>query len=246
MNAVYKITNKVNNKSYVGSSTRVEKRWQQHKNDAFNPNNEKYNYPLYCAFRKYGIENFSFEILKDDFSSIEEMQAFEAYQILHCNSLTPNGYNQTDKTSSNSISSENSQKYIRRISKKCALVDEDNNILATYLSLHEAAEAQGWDRDKRATTVKKICDGDVQACNGLIFRYLDADGQVIVPILKTRKRRTKIYGFKKDNPNDIVYYDSISEAARSEGINRQSISKCIAGSSRYSSVGGRVWKKVGE
>ena len=66
MNVVYKITNLVNQKSYIGSSVRVEKRWQQHKNDAFNPNNEKYNYPLYQAFRKYGLENFSFNVLKDE------------------------------------------------------------------------------------------------------------------------------------------------------------------------------------
>ena len=135
MNTVYKITNRINNKSYIGSSIRVEKRWQQHKNAAFNPNNKGYNYPLYCAFRKHGIENFNFEILKDDFSSVEEMQAFEACQILHYNSLVPNGYNQTDKTSSNSISFENTQKYIQRVSKKCALVDEANNILATYSSV---------------------------------------------------------------------------------------------------------------
>ena len=29
-------------------------------------------------------------------------------------------------------------------------------------------------------------------------------------------------------------------------INRQSIGKCIAGSSRYSTVGGRIWRKAGE
>ena len=41
-NVVYKITNNINNKVYIGSSVRVEKRWQQHKNDAFNPNNKKF------------------------------------------------------------------------------------------------------------------------------------------------------------------------------------------------------------
>ena len=41
-------------------------------------------------------------------------------------------------------------------------------------------------------------------------------------------------GVKKDNPTDIVYYNSISEAARQENIDRCSISKCIAGSTRYS------------
>lgn len=243
MNTVYKITNKINNKCYIGSSTRVNKRWQQHKLDAFNSNNEKYNYPLYNAFRKYGVENFTFEILKDDFSSIQEMQAFEQYQILHYNSLVPNGYNQTLHTDSNSIASENSQKYIKTISKPCALVDNFNNILEIYSSLHDAAEAQGWDRDARATSVKRVCDGDVQSCNNLIFRYLDEEQKVIIPINKTRKRRTKVYGIKKDNPMDVVHYNSISEAAREEKINRQSIGKCIAGDSRYSHVGGRIWRK---
>ena len=65
MFTVYKITNKINQKCYIGSSIRVNKRWQQHINDANNPNNEKYNYPLYQAFRKYGLENFTFEVIEE-------------------------------------------------------------------------------------------------------------------------------------------------------------------------------------
>lgn len=245
-NVVYKITNNINNKVYIGSSVRVEKRWQQHKNDAFNPNNKKYNYPLYQAFRKYGLENFSFNIIKDNFSSIEEMQAYEYEMICQYSSLAPNGYNQTENTISNTIAKENTQKYIQKISKLCALVNNNNEILEIYPSYHAAAEAQGWDRDNRATTIKQICDGKMQSCNGLIFRRLDENGKVIIPIAKTRKRRTAIYGIKKDDPNDIVYYDSISEAARQEHIDRTSIGKCLAGSTRYSQVGGRIWKRVGD
>lgn len=246
MYSVYKITNLINQKTYIGSSIRVEKRWQQHKNDAFNSNNERYNYPLYQAFRKYGLSNFSFEIIQNDFNTIEEMEAYEAIMIKKYNSLTPNGYNQTLFTSSNSIANENTQKHIKDISKKCALVDKDNNILAIYESYHAAARAQGWDGDARASSIKRICDGLAYDCNGLIFRNLDENGNVIIPIQKTRKRRTAIMGVKKDNPTDIVYYNSISEAARQENIDRCSISKCIAGSTRYSQVGGRVWKRIGD
>ena len=47
MFTVYKITNKVNGKAYVGSTVRpVTSRWRQHKNNAFNPNSSCYNYPL--------------------------------------------------------------------------------------------------------------------------------------------------------------------------------------------------------
>lgn len=243
MNVVYKITNLQNNKIYIGSSTRVEKRWQQHKSDAFNSNSERYHYPLYNAFRKYGLENFSFEIIKDDFLSIEEMEQYEQQMIIQYNSLAPNGYNQTLNTSSNTIAIENTQKHIQKISKKCALVDKNEKIIAIYPSYHAAARAQGWDGDSRATTIQNICQGKVRECNGLIFRLLDDNDNVIVPEFKTRKRRVGVCGISKNDPTDIVYYESISEAARCEHIDRGSISKCIAGSKRYSHVGGRIWKK---
>jgi hypothetical protein len=54
------------------------------------------------------------------------MQDYEHKMICYYSSLTPNGYNQTENTSSNTIANENTQKYIQKISKQCALVDEDN------------------------------------------------------------------------------------------------------------------------
>ena len=248
MNTVYKITNMINQKSYIGSSTRVEKRWQQHKNDAFNssPKNKKYQYPLYQAFRKYGIENFSFEILKDGFSSTDEMEKYEQEMIFQYQTLAPNGYNQTENTNSNATAYENTQKYIKKISKKCALVNEDNEILSVYNSYHDAARAQGYDGDDWASNIKKICEGKMHSCNGLIFRLLNENGDIIVPAPQTRKKKTAIRGISITNPSDIVYYDSISQASREEHICRNSITLCLAGSTRYSHVGGRKWERIGD
>ena len=92
MYSVYKITNLINNKSYIGSSIRVEQRWKEHINSSKNPNDPKYNYPLYKAFRKYGLENFSFDIIADDFNTKEEMQLYENKMIIFYNSYN-NGYN---------------------------------------------------------------------------------------------------------------------------------------------------------
>jgi hypothetical protein len=36
---------------------------------AFSENAHEYNYPLSRAFRKYGVENFSFEIIEECLSS---------------------------------------------------------------------------------------------------------------------------------------------------------------------------------
>lgn len=85
---IYKITNKINGHSYIGQSVDIERRWRQHIN--FPKENSKY--PLYQAFVKYGIENFSFEIL--ELCQKEKLDNREIYFITKFNTYC-NGYNQT-------------------------------------------------------------------------------------------------------------------------------------------------------
>ena len=60
MFGIYKITNKQNNKIYIGKSKDIEDRWIYHTSH-YNDSKE-WDKNLYKAFRKYGIDNFSFEI----------------------------------------------------------------------------------------------------------------------------------------------------------------------------------------
>lgn len=69
---IYKIKNNLNNKVYIGSSIDVERRWRQHKEASINEKDHHYNYPLMIAFRKYGINNFTFEIINTLYTK-EEM-----------------------------------------------------------------------------------------------------------------------------------------------------------------------------
>lgn len=58
---IYKITNKINQMVYIGLTiVPINKRWTQHKSAA----NRGLNTPLYNAMRKYGIDNFTIELLK--------------------------------------------------------------------------------------------------------------------------------------------------------------------------------------
>lgn len=94
---IYKIENLINGKVYIGQSSDIYKRWYNHKRTSHTPTLEGYNYPLYKAFRKYGIENFNFEIIEK--CSEEELNEKEMYYIEIYRSFTGfkdgNGYNQT-------------------------------------------------------------------------------------------------------------------------------------------------------
>lgn len=92
MIGIYKITNKVNGKSYIGQSVNIEKRLVNHKATASKIKDHCYDYPLYRAFRKYGFENFEFEILEE--CSNEQLDEKERFWISYFNTLK-DGYNQT-------------------------------------------------------------------------------------------------------------------------------------------------------
>lgn len=91
MIGIYKITNKKNNKSYIGKSIHCGKRFDEHFNG---------NLFIDNIIREEGIENFYFEIievLKNENDILEK----EDYYIKKYNTLYPNGYNKKMNTINN-------------------------------------------------------------------------------------------------------------------------------------------------
>lgn len=86
---LYKVTNKINGKIYIGLTTKsLERRWQQH----CTPSNT-------CSFlqkaiAKYGKQNFTIEELEQVMCPVV-LSYKEQYYITKFNSLAPNGYNLT-------------------------------------------------------------------------------------------------------------------------------------------------------
>lgn len=92
MEYIYKITNKVNNKTYIGRTKDYNRRVKDHKNIAFNHSikNQKYNRPLYVDIREYGLDSFTFEVLETTTKPKER----ELYYIDKFNSMDKQfGYN---------------------------------------------------------------------------------------------------------------------------------------------------------
>lgn len=87
---IYKITNLINNKIYIGSSICCASRKANHKRGVFDTRISR-------AIKKYGWDNFSFEIV--EICNKEVLREIEKNWILKYNSIDPKiGYNITSNT----------------------------------------------------------------------------------------------------------------------------------------------------
>lgn len=123
MALIYKITNLINNKIYIGKTKRdLKTRWLEHCSDA--KNYQENNNPLHAAIKKYGKENFIYEIVEDNISE-QELNEREKYYIKYYNSKSHDlGYNVTDGGDGGQTSSILTTKMVNEII--LILQDKDN------------------------------------------------------------------------------------------------------------------------
>ena len=235
MYQIYKITNQKNGMVYIGSSIEVERRWRQHKEASINEKDHHYNYPLMIAFREFGIDNFTFEIV-ETLPSWEEMIEAEHNWIVKEDCVKPKGYNQTDKTDSPmfdpAIAKKMSDTKRVKYGKKVCEIDSMKNILNIWDSLAEAGEDTGLDRFK----ISSVCNGTRLTTGNRLFRFLDDENQIIEPEAKVNqvksnritKTSRRVGAYDKDN-NLIQEFDSLQLAAQFCGGNSSTISAVCRG-----------------
>lgn len=88
---IYKIQNQVNGKVYVGQSVDIYRRWREERAASKMIQDSEYDSPKSRAFRKYGIENFTFEVIEECPTNMLNLR--EQYWTEHYNSYAPYGYN---------------------------------------------------------------------------------------------------------------------------------------------------------
>lgn len=138
MAIVYCYTNNINNKKYIGITTRTMKeREKSHLYEAYNENSGTYNTPFKRAIRKYGINGFNLDILHKDVTK-EEALRLESEYIKEFRTYykykNGNGYNAT-------IGGE----YISNPKDRILKIDIYNkySIKAVYESMSEAEKLEG-------------------------------------------------------------------------------------------------------
>ena len=208
--ALYKITNKINGKIYIGQTIHPDKRWWEHCNRASTGLD---NYPIHCAIKKYGKENFDFEVLEWS----ENYDNRERELIIEFNSLCPNGYNVTsggpapvmygEEHPNNTISQEKVYKIIADLQNGYVLTDR------------EIAK-------KYNTTDKIVAD--------INHGYSHRIENMIYPIRRKRGRQF----LSEEQVNQIKYLLkttslSYNEIGRQFGTNKNNVSQINSGRSWY-------------
>lgn len=224
MGFIYKITNIISKKFYIGETKKInpELRWNEHK--------RKIEKGIGCpalqdAVRKYGIDNFRFEILIICFD--EDRYKLEIEYIQKYNSIVPNGYNLTKggegggfygKKHSNEtikkISETFKQKYILNPELKQQISERQTIVMSSNVN-----------RNKVKESIK----------NSNIFNNLKKE--------KGKGGFSKIKVIQYDLYNNYINtYQSISDASKSNNIDCRSISKNING--KQKTCCGFIWKKA--
>ena len=192
---IYKITNKLNSKVYIGKSINIYSRWSDHKRAAFKESADTYNRPLYKAFRAHGLENFTFEIIEQ--CSRQDLTHREQFWITSLNCSWPNGYNIADTAWYNSF-----EKLTIDL-VKIILTD----LTQTSLSIKQVAK-------KYNLAYNLVSDLN----RGRIAKYrLDGFNYPILSTIEIIKRNTLID--KKDSLNKYTFLDYWSAIKESLELN---------------------------
>ena len=226
---IYLLTNKVNDKKYVGQTiTTIEHRVQQH----FSKKNRKRKYAINLAIDKYGEENFDVkEIEKLSCKTKKELKELlnnkEIYYIKEFHShYTEHGYN-IDKGGANCT----------YFSKPIDVYDlNTKQLVKSFDGLHEASRYYDID----VSIISNICKGEQNRTNkcDLIFRFKgDAfdkyDTSKIIPCAK------KLYQYTLDG-RFVKEYETAVEA--SEHLKNKVSPTCISRAARLNkTAGGFAW-----
>lgn len=206
---IYKATNKINEKMYIGQTINLKARKRRHLNS-------KETYVFNKAIKKYGKNNFKWEII-DSAETKDELDKKEIYWINELKTYiackNSRGYNMTK---GGSYVSDSTKKQIVQLTT-------DGDFIKVFESIEEASRIL----NIHATNIKDCCKGRYKMSGNFIFVY------------KSEYDENKEYKYKNSlavpivqldlEGNFIQRYESICEAQRQINRSKSAIIECCQG-----------------
>lgn len=226
---IYKITNKINGKVYIGQTTQPRgfkdryctkgKGIERVYNYMISRkrNNDNYNKHLFSSIVKYGFGNFCVDEVLDKAKSLDELNNKEKAYINKFKSYNPKyGYNDTLGGDNYERSDYAKSKYNKKYSKPVYCITNKR----FYSSINEASKATGCGTG----SISSCCLGKSHQSRGLNNRYykfkyfshIVSGNKIPVVCITTNK-----------------HYISLTEACDDTGISKRSIHNACKGISKY-------------
>ena len=246
---VYKITNTVTGKCYIGSSARIERRWIGHKYHL--RNNTHHAKHMQNSWNKYGEKTFIFEIvykcapIKDIILFYEQLWIdFYGFENL---------YNQLPVAGS-PLGTKRDKKTIEKIQKTrhdkrpiIYQIDMTGKIIAEYKGSFEASLKIGFSKANIDSSLNKFykCGGtmfvrdveDIQ--NAILKNSIKMNNQSIKCIARQSRNVVQL---DKDTLSKINRFTNSILAKQFTGISDSHIRECALG--RRKTAGGYIWRYV--
>ena len=198
---IYKITNKKNQKIYIGKTLLTpEARFKEHIKD--HQREEEGNRPLYRAMKKYGVENFFIETVEE--CEEKDINEREKYQIEYYGSFK-NGYNATiggdGKRYADYELIYTTYQEVKSIEKVHQITGYDHATIRTALEINQITkeirvENDRINRSKKVAMLNKDNDEILQVFIGTreAGRYLNKHHQHINEVCLGKRKSA--YGYK--------------------------------------------------
>lgn len=253
MGYIYKITNIVNGKCYIGVTTKENpnERWSNHKSAI--------RYDCGCPFlqkavKKYGEESFKFEVLIICFD--EDVFKFENEYIIKYNTMSPNGYNVAvgglrGPTFLGKHHSEETKKILREKTKarseKPEARERASRVAIEFNKTHNIGEllrkSEKWQKALAEGRVEGHCkteEGKKKISDGLKRYYKNNTVDMTNQINAVKKANSKKVIQYSIDGKMITSFDSMTIAESKTGVTRRNIQNNISGRSK--TAGGFIWK----
>lgn len=218
---IYKITNKINGKAYIGKSTDIEYRWKQH---LLNINKQNFQYALTCALRKYGKDNFEWEIVER--CSENELDDKEIFYIKKFDTFVGDGYG----WGYNMTRGGDGQNGVGVQVYQYSL---DGEYMACFNSIEEASNKTR----SSASGIVNCCARRRKSAGGFMWSY--AQMEVMPPYKHNNNVRVAQY---TKGGEFVKVFETVTKAANSVGRTKTQITMCCRG--KTPSCGGYVWHYV--
>jgi group I intron endonuclease len=253
MGYIYKITNTINKKAYIGVTTEINpnRRWSNHKSHNRQGNGCPF---LMKAFKKYGEESFKFEVLIICFD--EDVFRFEEDYIKKYNSLSPNGYNVATggKTNQSFLGKTHSEETRKLLSENAKKQNKDpevreraRRVAIEFNKTHDIGDLMRKSEKWQKALEEGRIGGHAQTEEGKkkiseSLKKYHADNEFNRK--KHSEAMTKAIGRKVSQYTKegvfIASFNSIVDAAEKNGLTRGCVQAGLLGYSK--TAGGFIWK----